>query len=536
MASIKVGVRGGSLGTDKLRCCGEFSTQDLGWEADARDERSLVESLNRWEKTISLYRTASGEDISNGILAATVLEHSPESYQNILKQVPFNVRASYSAIREWLREYAKTLRRYDGTSGSSGVQPQSTGLVPMEVDQTRAVSGFSSRTDGRGKSKGKCKSKDGKGKGKGKKGDKGKDQKPQAKTEQFQGYCGYCEKWGHKRAECRKRFSDGKSKGGAAAASADNDGDVAAVMDDDDFALDPEGHETLTGWCLGVSSMVLGSIGSLLLDSGSDEHLCSPKFADLIPTDPDRSLLKLKDVQQNDLTISGQKILPLLVGPSGGKHAMEATATFRVAEVRDNILSLGKLVRKGFHSTLGPRGCSMERDGKSVPLYLERSSLRVEAHVLQRASKPGYVAAGSAVTDDHIKDVNVKQSHTSSGAGSAGKQSAEVPTALALVLRTWSTIKELHLWLRELGAPIYGTKDELFRRLCEYEQIAARKKQEEEYLENRRKELGVATQPVTPKILPGPAQPSEVERQHHLVNLLPPAPWCELCVHGPWER
>ena len=46
--------------------------------------------------------------------------------------------------------------------------------------------------------------------------------------------------------------------------------------------------------------------------------------------------------------------------------------------------------------------------------------------------------------------------------------------------------------LRELGAPIYGTKDVLFRRLCEYEHIAA-KKEEEEYLESRRKELAVAT-------------------------------------------
>ena len=34
-----------------------------GWEADAREGRSVVESLNRWEKTNSLYRTASGVDI-----------------------------------------------------------------------------------------------------------------------------------------------------------------------------------------------------------------------------------------------------------------------------------------------------------------------------------------------------------------------------------------------------------------------------------------------------------------------------------------
>ena len=30
------------------------------WEADTRDDRSVVESLNRWEKTIGFHRTASG--------------------------------------------------------------------------------------------------------------------------------------------------------------------------------------------------------------------------------------------------------------------------------------------------------------------------------------------------------------------------------------------------------------------------------------------------------------------------------------------
>ena len=66
----------------------------------------------------------------------------------------------------------------------------------------------------------------------------------------------------------------------------------------------------------------------------------------------------------------------------------------------------------------------------------------------------------------------------------------------------------------------------------EYEQIAARKRKEEEYLESRRKELAVASEPVIPKILLGPIQLSAVERQHHMVNHLPPAPWCDLCVMG----
>ena len=272
---------------------------------------------------------------------------------------------------------------------------------------------------------------------------------------------------------------------------------------------------------------VVGSPGSLLLDSGSDEHMCTSKFADLIPTSRDGSPLKLKDVQQNDLMISGQQTVPMLVGPTGGKHAIEATATFRVAEVRDNILSLGKLVRKGFSFNLGPCGCSMENDGRKVPLFLERNSLRVEAHVLQRASRLGYVAAGTAVTDERderMDGIDVKKSHSSLSSRPAEEPAAEAGMTPASVLKTWSSIKELHSPLRELGAPIYGTKDVLFRRPCEYEQIAARKKKEEEHLEMR-KELAVATEPVTPKILPGPTQPSEVERQYHVVNHLPPAPW-----------
>ena len=65
--------------------------------------------------------------------------------------------------------------------------------------------------------------------------------------------------------------------------------------------------------------------------------------------------------------------------------------------------------------------------------------------------------------------------------------------------------------------PIFGTKDVLFRRLCGYEQIAAK--------------LAVATELVTQRS-PWSSSPSEVERQHHMVNHLSPAPWCELCVMG----
>ena len=128
-------------------------------------------------------------------------------------------------------------------------------------------------------------------------------------------------------------------------------------------------------------------------------------------------------------------------------------------------------------------------------------------------SQNGHVAAGTAVTS----------------AGSTVEPTTESRTTPASVLKMWSSIKELHSKLRELGAPIYGTKDVLFRRLCEYEQIATKKKK---FLESKKKDLAVATEPVRPKILPDQIQSSEVERQHNMVNHLPPAPWCDLCVMG----
>ena len=96
-------------------------------------------------------------------------------------------------------------------------------------------------------------------------------------------------------------------------------------MEVDDVVMRVGEDDTSTGSLSQVSlCAVVGSTGSLLLDSGSGEPLCTPMFADLIPTSPDRSPLKLQDVQQSDLANSGQKTVPVLVGPTGGKHAMEA--------------------------------------------------------------------------------------------------------------------------------------------------------------------------------------------------------------------
>ena len=148
-------------------------------------------------------------------------------------------------MRGWLREYVETLRRHDGTSGSSSHHTQSTRPVPMDVDQTRAVSGFSSGKDGKGKSKGK--------------GQRARMAKAKAKARMVT------------RARIRSRYpnlSNSKDTEGFAthgdisvptAGNAtptpsrrvvrqepDNDGDVAAVMEVDDVVMRAGEDETST--------------------------------------------------------------------------------------------------------------------------------------------------------------------------------------------------------------------------------------------------------------------------------------------------
>ena len=54
------------------------------------------------------------------------------------------------------------------------------------------------------------------------------------------------------------------------------------MMEVDDAVMGTGDGETSTGWWFALTSTcaVVGSTGSLLLDSGSDEHLRTPKFAD----------------------------------------------------------------------------------------------------------------------------------------------------------------------------------------------------------------------------------------------------------------
>ncbi len=131
---------------------------------------------------------------------------------------------------------------------------------------------------------------------------------------------------------------------------------------------------------------------SLLLDSGSDEHVCRQEFVKSIKPYFDGYQEKLLDIQQNELITLGKKQVPMTFGPSDD---VAGTVDFVVGEVHDDILSLGKLLRMGYTFDLSNRdGMYMRKGDQCVPLYLQRNSLRVQItpHATYEAAKASRVA------------------------------------------------------------------------------------------------------------------------------------------------
>ena len=96
-----------------------------------------------------------------------------------------------------------------------------------------------------------------------------------------------------------------------------------------------------------------------------------------------------------------------------------------------------------------------------------------------------------------------------------------------------SKVTEMKRRLKELRAPVWGTKAQLWERLqereaeLEYHRSVERSKAEREEALNLDPE-----QARQPMVLEGPDVPSAVERELHELTHLPFAPWCEACVRG----
>ncbi len=176
--------------------------------------------LEQWENSIRDYEQKRKKKVDEELKCAVVVEMMPKDLRLHL-QLNARTLTEYPIIRQEIMSYLEARK----------VMHVGQGNDPMDVDALDAKGRWQSGKDGKGKSKdskggkgkshggkdatwrskeggqGHSKGKDGKGKtkdGKGKsKESKGKD-KSQRK-EPFQGYCGHCGKWGHKREDCWAR-------------------------------------------------------------------------------------------------------------------------------------------------------------------------------------------------------------------------------------------------------------------------------------------------------------------------------------------
>ena len=115
--------------------------------------------------------------------------------------IPAQQKENSPALRRWIKDHCVSSCVY-GVSSIAGVP------VPMDVGQIKG--------DGKGK-KGKGKDgmsngKYGKGKAKSEKGSGNEKSSSNAHAPvRFHGYCNFCKKWEHKRADCRKRQREQRS-------------------------------------------------------------------------------------------------------------------------------------------------------------------------------------------------------------------------------------------------------------------------------------------------------------------------------------
>ena len=97
-----------------------------------------------------------------------------------------------------------------------------------------------------------------------------------------------------------------------------------------------------SSWCFAAMNTSRNPAGTLLVDGGADDHICHPDFAKEFPLKKTVNLTR--DVQGNPLSGHGTRHVNLRVGTQGQR----ANIDFQIADISDNIPSLGKLLRNGF--------------------------------------------------------------------------------------------------------------------------------------------------------------------------------------------
>ena len=396
-------------------------------------ETEFLEALETWEVLIRRSEEQSKETVNDPTRCAVVMKHAPAGIRLALRTASSSIDSNYAKLKRCVKDYLQTGINYD-QQGTSVPARDMRGPMPMDV-------GALQKGDNKGRwGKGKDKM------GKGKKGKKGKDKgvmKSTGKSKKFDGHCSYCEKYGHKKADCRQRIRDqqgaGKGKGstnavestggGGSSSSTHPPSTTAAVFykleckeevdygsDEDDKAPSPSvaswsvkavpasrsepsqskswaDWSEAERWVSGIedgepsttAAVELKQTDFIMYDTGSDEHVCVESFAGW---GAERSsTVRLNAVSGDKLTILGEKKVVLSI--EGYNKNVQMQVIFQVSKnAKKNILSAGKLFKAGFQTGMDPQGRSFlyHQEAKEyMPLYMHGNSFYLRLMDVQGA-------------------------------------------------------------------------------------------------------------------------------------------------------
>ena len=190
-------------------------------------------------------------------------------------------------------------------------------------------------------------------------------------------------------AECRKRQQDEAGKRGTAAVAAQDATaeehaeqvktvravELAHVGEYQDYDLGADIDHSL-GWVMAVvaakdSEQMPLDIGSLLLDSGSDEHMCPLKGHDdadtLVSEDPSM----LRDVQGKIVADQGRIRATMNFKEIGTDELVRASSCFTVGNFTEPLLSAGEIVRsEGVVHLEGGDKSYADLGGRRIPVIM----------------------------------------------------------------------------------------------------------------------------------------------------------------------
>lgn len=96
-----------------------------------------------------------------------------------------------------------------------------------------------------------------------------------------------------------------------------------------------------------------------------------------------------------------------------------------------------------------------------------------------------------------------------------------------------SKVKDMKRRLRELHAPVWGSKEILWERVQQHEaQLKSRREVAEQL---QRREEAINRDPESARVpieITSPSPPTDEEREAHSLTHLPFAPWCEICLRS----